>query len=200
MFYTVLTQTYSHCWQHTFHLKVEVISSLQQIYYNDIHSSTLSFCFSTHQQYICSLANIAARLTFGCIYSSMALLSMQAMEWPHACTVLSHGISHSRSYVNYPQLWKLGVYNLDSHFEISVAHFKWKKVNDTCSSLSKTNPKNEGGNWFSFDIAINGQANVCGKGTFNHGYWSLLSHSPDFGNLQYLLILSTGVSTTLSFS
>ena len=129
---------------------------------------------------ICSLANISARLTFGCIYWSMALLSMQAMEWPHACTVLSHGISHSRSYGNYPQLWKLGVYNLDCHFEISVARFKWKKVNDTCSSLSKTNPQNEGGNWFSFDIAITGQANVCGKGTFNHGYWSLLSHSPDF--------------------
>ena len=71
----------------------------------------------------------------------MALLSMQAMEWPHACTVLSHGISHSRSYMNYPQLWKLGVYNRDCHFEISVACFKWKKVNDTCSSLSKTNPK-----------------------------------------------------------
>ena len=66
---------------------------------------------------------------------------MQAMEWPHVCTVLSHGISHSRSYVNYPQLWKLGVYNLDCHFEISVARFKWKNVNDTCSSLSKTNPK-----------------------------------------------------------
>ena len=62
------------------------------------------------------------------------------------------------------------------------------------------NPKNKGGNWFSFDIAINGQADVSGKGTFNHGYWSLLSHSPDFGNLQFLLILSTGVSTTLSFS